>query len=327
MMDYALPLIWLMIIGFCILMYVVLDGFTLGTGMLLPFLNDQERDIAISVLLPTWDGNQTWLVLGLASLYGAFPLAFSTLLPILYLPLLLMAITLLFRGVIFEFRLKSRRGKSRWDIIFAAASLLTTLLQGLILGDFVTGFNLDTPYPIFSAFTLLTAVSLVLGYCLLGSTRLILKTSGLLQKKMRYIAKLLAYALMLAIFIISIWTPYVYPLVMSRWFNLHYMGVLAILPFVTVVCFLGLLWSLRHQKERLPYWLSVILFLCPYAGFIISIFPYLVPYHINLWQAASPTSTLIFLLVGTVIMLPTLLVYTWYAYRIFRGKVNETIHY
>lgn len=326
-----LPLIWLGIIGFCIIMYIILDGFTLGTGMLLPFLTDHERDIATSVILPTWDGNQTWLVLGLASLYGAFPLAFSILLPIFYLPLLLLVIALLFRGVAFEFRLKSVLHKKRWDTLFIIASFAATLTQGYVLGNFVEGFAVNQGvYSLefsFSGFTIMTAISLVVGYSLLGACRLLLKTEGAIQLKMYRVAKILVWMLMAAIIIVSIWTPFVYPLVYSRWFNPNYMPYLAILPLITGICFFVLLRALKKRYELLPYWMAVMLFLCPYIGFVISIFPYLVPYKINVWQAASDTTSLTFLLWGAVIMLPVLLIYTGYAYYIFRGKVSEAIHY
>lgn len=182
-----LPLIWAAIIGFCIIMYVILDGFTLGTGMMMAFCHKTEKDIAMSVILPTWYGNQTWLVLGMASLYGAFPEAFSVLLPILYIPLLLMVISLLLRGVIFEFRLKSHQGRKFWDSLFIVSCLVVTLIQGTILGNFIQGFG-RSDYAWLNSFSLLCGVFLVCGYALLGATRLILKTSGTVQQKMRRIA-------------------------------------------------------------------------------------------------------------------------------------------
>jgi cytochrome d ubiquinol oxidase subunit II len=262
-----LALAWLAIIGFCIIMYVVLDGFTLGTGMLLPFMDAHERNIATSVILPTWDGNQTWLVLGMASLYGAFPLAFSELLPLLYLPLLIMVVALLFRGVAFEFRMKSETGKHRWEMVFAGAGLVVTLIQGYILGNFVQGFDhtksLGFLPTIIDPFDIATALSLVIGYALLGATRLILKTEGQIQNKMYSISKILAVALIMLIVVISIWTPFVYPLVKQRWFNLQYMPFLAILPLITFCCFAALIAALRSRNEVRPYYLSVVLFLCP----------------------------------------------------------------
>jgi cytochrome d ubiquinol oxidase subunit II len=320
-----LVLAWLAIIGFCIIMYLILDGFTLGTGMLLIFLNPEERSLATSVILPTWDGNQTWLVLGMASLYGAFPLAFSILLPILYLPLLIMVVALLLRGVVFEFRMKSDKGQATWDKIFSGAALAVTLVQGYILGTFVQGFNTDGTPSIW--FDFMTAFALVIGYCLLGATRLILKTEHSIQAKMFIIAKKLMWLLIILIGVVSLWTPFVYPLLKNRWFNRELMPYLAILPLTTLIIFIALLYNLKKKNDRLPYWLTVAFFLCPYIGFLLSVFPYIVPYHITIWQAAAPANSLSFILVGACIMLPVLLAYTFYSYRIFRGKINEIVHY
>ncbi|MBL4647682.1 MAG: cytochrome d ubiquinol oxidase subunit II [Gammaproteobacteria bacterium] len=329
-----LPLIWIGIIGFGIIMYLILDGFTLGTGMMMPFLSTHERNLAMSAILPTWDGNQTWLVLGAATLYGAFPIAFSTILPILYLPLILMVIALLFRGVVFEFRLKSTKGVKHWDMAFIIASLTVTFIQGLILGNTVEGFplmpNVTVPPDnnFLTPFSLFTAISLVFGYSLLGSTRLILKTEGALQQKMYRVAKVCAIALAIAMIVVSLWTPLLRDNIAARWFDPRYQYYLAILPTITGGLFYGLFYLLfRHRGEASPYWLSVALFVCAYIGFIISIFPYIVPYHITIFQAAAPDNTLKFLLVGGVIMLPLLLIYTGYSYHIFKGKVKDVIHY
>lgn len=333
-MTELLPLIFILIIGFMILMYVILDGFTLGTGMLLPFMNDHEKDIAMSVILPTWDGNQTWLVLGAATLYGSFPLAFSTLLPALYIPLMLMVLFLLLRGVVFEFRLKATLdSKKAWDIVFACASLCVTFIQGLVLGHFIEGFTpvndvtyvVDAPW--FTPFSIVTACSLIFGYSLLGSTRLILKTEDSLQKKMYKIAWRCSFFVALALVLVSVMTMFVHPAVKAIWFNISYWPWLAILPLLTGLLFLFFWHSLHSKKEILPYWLAVFIFLCPYAGFIVSAYPYIVPYNITLWEAAAPNNSLQFLLVGMVIMLPVLLFYTGYAYRIFRGKVKDVLHY
>ena len=326
-----LALSWILIIGFCIIMYVILDGFTLGTGIMMVFMKPEERDIATSMILPTWDGNQTWLVLGMASLYGAFPTAFSILLPVFYLPLLVMVVAVLSRGVAFEFRLKTKNGKARWDAAFIGASLVTTLAQGFILGNFIQGFVqingqwFATSY--FDVFSVLTSIALVIGYSLLGSTRLILKTTRKLQHKMFRASFILSLLLMLFIFVISIYTPFVYPLVHHRWFNLAFIPYLAILPFITMVFFFLLIYGLYKKWDRVPYWSAVIVFLCPYFGFLISIYPYIIPYKMTFWQAASPDNSLSFILVGALIMLPILLIYTGYAYKIFGGKVNEVIHY
>lgn len=326
-----LALIWIGIIGFCILMYVILDGFTLGTGIMMLFLTPKEKDLATSMILPTWDGNQTWLVLGMASLYGAFPAAFSILLPVFYLPLLIMVVAVLARGVAFEFRLKTKTAKVTWDYVFIFASLITTLTQGFILGNFIQGFTethgIWTATSYFDVFSIISAIGLVLGYCLLGATRLVLKTSQQLQRKMFRASFVLGLLLMLTIFIVSVYTPFVYPLVHSRWLNLHYIPYLAILPLITMIAFGTLMFSLYKKWDKMPYWSAVIVFLCPYAGFCISVFPYIIPYKMTLWQAASPDNSLHFILIGAIIMLPVLLIYTGYAYRIFGGKVNDVIHY
>jgi len=326
-----MPLIFVGIIGFIIIMYVILDGFTLGTGMLLPFMEKNERDIAMSVILPTWDGNQTWLVLGGATLYGSFPLAFSYLLPALYFPLLIMVISLLFRGVVFEFRLKSDH--PAWDTIFSMASYLVTIIQGFMLASFVQGFTItnDTTLIAHTAeitpFTVVTAISLIFGYSLLGSTRLILKSEGSLQEKMYDIAKYCSYIVAVAMVLVSLLTMFVHPEVKKVWFNKTLWPYLVILPIITGILFITFWVSLKNKKEYRPYWLSVFIFLCPYAGFVLSTFPYIVPYHITLWQAAAPTNSLTFLSVAMVIMLPVLLFYTGYSYHIFRGKVKDVLHY
>lgn len=321
-----LPLAWGLVIAFCIVMYVILDGFTLGTGMLIPFLNSEERNVAMSVLLPTWDGNQTWLVLGAASLYGAFPLAFSVLLPKFYLPLFLMLMALLFRGVVFEFRLKAEAsGRKVWDGIFAAASLIVTIIQGVVLGNFIAGFGADKS--IFIPFTIFTAAGLVFGYSLLGSTRLILKTTGTLPKKMTWFAYTSLAGVMAGMVVASLWTPMLTPQISARWFGHGQWIYLMILPYLSAITVAILLWGLYKGDEILPFWCSVVLFLCAYVGFIVSIFPYVIPFQTTLWQAAAPDSSLRFLLFGVIIMLPILLIYTGYSYHIFKGKVKNVFEY
>ncbi len=321
-----LPLAWAFVIAFCIVMYVILDGFTLGTGMLIPFLNAEERNMAMSVLLPTWDGNQTWLVLGGASLYGAFPIAFSVLLPHFYLPIFLMVIALIFRGVIFEFRLKAAPpGRAVWDGIFAFASLVVTLIQGVVLGNFISGIH--PKISIFIPFTIFTAVGLVFGYCLLGSTRLILKTTGTLSAKMIKLSYWAIGFVVLGMIVASIWTPYLNPQIFQRWFGHGQWIYLLILPYISAIAVIALLWGLYKADDVLPFWSSVLLFLCAYIGFIVSIFPYVIPYQLTVWQAAAPDSSLRFMLLGVIIMLPVLLIYTGYSYHIFKGKVKNVFEY
>lgn len=316
---------WAGIIAFCVLMYVVLDGFTLGAGMMMGFLDAKERSIAMSVLLPTWDGNQTWLVLGMASFYGAFPAAFSLLLPLLYLPLMLMVLCLLLRGVVFEFRLKSTAGRTRWDVIFIVMCILVTLIQGSVLANMIEGFD-GHGFQI-NSFTVLISFVILLGYSLLGSTRLLLKTMGKLQVKMYRVSVILSSILLPGLVAVSVASLYVHPDISSFWLNQAYWHVLFIFPLLSLLGFVLLFLSLKQRWQLIPYWSVVLIFICCYAGFGLDVFPYVVPHQLTILAAAAPPSTLKFIMVGAVIMLPFLLVYTGYAYYIFKGKVNEVIHY
>lgn len=323
-MDW-LVISWGAIIGFCIIMYVILDGFTLGTGMMMGFFNKEERTIAMSAILPTWDGNQTWLVLGMASLYGAFPLAFSILLPTLYIPLILMLMALLIRGVIFEFRLKAIEGQKRWDFLFVTVCVIIALIQGSIMGNVIQGF--DGTYQWLNGFSILTAVFLVFAYALSGATRLIIKTKDKMQKQMIQMSAILSIIVAIFLVLVSIASIYAHPDVAKLWLNRDYWPYLVFFPVLTALCFITLWISLKKGKELLPYWCVVVIFLCCYAGFILDVFPYAVPYHLSIFQAASPDNTLRFTFVGACIMIPFLLLYTGYSYRIFRGKVDEVIEY
>lgn len=323
--------VWFAIIAFCIVMYVILDGFTLGTGIVMPRLNDHERDLGMSVVLPNWDGNQTWLVLGAACLYGAFPLAFSIILPAFYLPLIAMLIALLFRGICFEFRLKAQ-DKKRWDQLFIISSIVVAFIQGMVLGAFVQGLD-KTPdqagyyFMWLSSFSIFTGLAVIAGYSLLGATRLILKTEGELRRKMQRQAKISAILVILFMAAISIWTPYLSAHTYNRWFNNIDVLYLAVFPLLAIFSF-GLIWySINIGDDRLPYWGTVIMFLTGFAGLGYGTLPYLVPFKYTIAECAAPFSTLSFTIVGAVIMLPVLLCYTGYSYYIFRGKVREKLHY
>lgn len=324
-MDW-LAYTWAGIIAFCVLMYVILDGFTLGTGMMMTFFSAQERNLAMSVILPTWDGNQTWLVLGMASLYGAFPDAFSTLLPILYLPLIFMVIFLLFRGVVFEFRLKSDVGRRRWDILFGFSCLAVAFIQGSILGNVIEGFA-HKPHAWLNGFSVLTAVIVIIGYACLGATRLVLKTSGRMQRQMYQTSLWLSIAMAVTLVIVSLSSLQAHPMVSKLWLNRANWQYLAVFPVVTSLAFLALWYGLWRKHEYTPYWAMVVIFFCCFAGFGLDIFPYVVPYQLTITQAAAPDNSLMFIFVGAVVMIPFLLLYTGYAYRIFRGKTHEEIHY
>jgi cytochrome d ubiquinol oxidase subunit II len=328
-----LPLAWALIIAFSIVVYVILDGFTLGTGILLPFMDSHERDLAMSVILPTWDGNQTWLVLGGACLYGAFPTAFSVLLPVLYIPILVMVISLLFRGVVFEFRLKDREHVKYWDIIFTLSSFLVTFVQGTVLANFVSGFDY-TAHPIlisnesfFSPFSIFVSFSLMMGYSLLGATRLIYKTQDALQEKMFRYSLYFGFIIMAGLGIVSLWTPFINPAIFLRWFGHKNCLLLMILPYLSGLSFLVFWYAIRKRDEHLPFLCSISLFVYSYIGFLICLYPYIVPYKITIWEAAAPLNSLYFMMFGTVIMLPVLIIYTAYSYKIFKGKVKNVFTY
>lgn len=332
MTSMILPVLWAGIIAFCILMYVTLDGFTLGTAILMPSMTEPEREQALSMILPNWDGNQTWLVLGGASLYGAFPLAFGTILPLLYLPIVIMVIALLFRGVAFEFRLKSKTGKRKWDWCFTIGSLIATFVQGMVLGAFIQGFHYSSTGLLptadwLSLYTVFTGFALVFGYALLGAARLILKTEGTLSVKMRRYATNLAWINLFLAFAVSLWTPFIDPAIFERWFRHSRLWLIFVMPLITFLAWIYLMVSLKKGYEKAPYWMGIIIFCCCYLGFAIGIWPYIVPHEITIWQAASPDGSLLFMLVGAVIMIPLLLVYTGYSYKIFGGKVRDNLHY
>lgn len=326
-----LAFFWVGIIAFGIIMYVLLDGFDLGTGIISLFIKDElERDIAISSILPVWDGNQTWLVFGGAALYGAFPLAFSTVLPILYLPIFIMVLALVFRGVAFEFRLKAQASKRFWDGCFFAGSIIASFMQGNMLGSFIVGYNLGAEHSSFqwlSPFSITCGIALIFGYALLGSNRLIIKTQDKLQQHFYKISKRLQYIIVCFAVIVSIWSPYLDKAIFARWYNPHLMPFFAILPFFTIVLFLIQFYTLHKKIEKAPFFCSVGIFLLCYLGFIISTYPYIVPREISFTQAAAPHSTLVFMLFGALIMLPILLFYTIYSYYIFRGKITQPLSY
>ncbi|MEM1243632.1 MAG: cytochrome d ubiquinol oxidase subunit II [Pseudomonadota bacterium] len=332
---FDLVLIWGGIIGFIIMMYVILDGFDLGIGILFPFVrNSNQREIMMSTVVPVWDGNETWLVLGAACLYAAFPVAYSTLLPLLYIPILIMLAALVFRGIAFEFLFKAHKSRFLWVFSFAAGSILVAFAQGLILGTFIKGFgSVAEPMPAgavqwFSGFSIMTGIAMVCGYALLGATWLITKTHGALQDKMYKYAETALVLVAIFVGIVSIWTPFTDPTVMTRWFSLPNFFFLVPLPIITGICVLYLLYALYQRHEREPFAMAILIFILSYAGLVISIFPYIIPHRTTVWQAAAPENTLVFVLIGVVILLPILLGYTFYQYRVFKGKVKTSdLHY
>lgn len=331
-MAEVLASAWVVIIGFCIIMYVLLDGFDLGIGILFLFYrNREERNIMVSTVLPVWDGNQTWLVLGVASLYGAFPRAFSLILPALYLPVFTMVIALLLRGITFEFRLKAKNSLRLWDNLFVLSSTVVTLCQGLMLGTFVKGFTLGSDntlnYTLITPFSIACAIALLFGYALLGATWIIAKTKGDLQKHMFVSAKIALLGVVIFMVVISLWSPFIDPTIQQVWFNQKYIYKLAILPLVSGMLIVYMIYALQNRSEYILFWLTIGIFVCGYIGFGISTFPYIIPHVLTIWQMAAPEGSLLFMLFGALLLLPVLLAYTSYAYYVFRGKVTEMIGY
>ncbi|EDP46983.1 cytochrome d ubiquinol oxidase subunit II [Rickettsiella grylli] len=328
-----LILTWATIISLIIMMYVLLDGFDLGIGILFPFFKKNEyRDIMMSTVVPVWDGNETWLVFGAAALYAAFPTAYGILLPTLYMPIMILLIALIFRGVAFEFRFKANKSQFIWDIAFSAGSISAAFIQGVILGTFVKGYGYKLPLPHsayhwLTPFTFFTGIAVVCGYALLGANWLIIKTEGELQSRMFKAAKILLGVVAFFLVCVSIWTPITEPHVMHRWFSFPNFYYLSFLPILTIAAVFYNFYCLHRKKEKLPFILTIGLFVFSYTGFCISAWPYIVPHVIPVWEAAAPPSTLKFILVGAVIILPILFVYTLYSYNVFRGKVKTTIHY
>jgi len=325
-----LPFIFAALLAFIVIMYVILDGFDLGLGILFPFTTSEtDRDKMMNSVAPVWDGNETWLVFGGAMLYGAFPKVYGTLLPILYMPLMLMLIGLIFRGVSFEFRFKAVRSKQLWNWIFAISSISAAFFQGVVLGCFVQGFPINPDQTIvnetvwLTPFSLLTGVALVCGYGLLGATWMIIKSEGSLQRQMIHFAKGLLVLVSIFLIFVSIWTPLHDVQIFNRWYSFPNILFLAPLPLITALMVILTWKSLKKGDERKPFFYSIVIFLCSYAGIAISVYPYLIPRQLTFWDAAAPDSTLTFILVGVAIMLPVLLAYTLYAYHIFRGKTDH----
>ncbi|MBA5775898.1 cytochrome d ubiquinol oxidase subunit II [Stappia sp. F7233] len=329
-MPFDLPFIWALLIAVSIFAYVVLDGFDLGVGILFPFsASEDERSIMINAVAPVWDGNETWLILGGGGLFAVFPLAYSVLMPALYAPIIAMLIGLVFRGVVFEFRFKSSaRSRPNWDLAFFLGSLVATFAQGVALGTVVQGVAVEGRayaggwYDWLSPFTLMTGAALVAGYGLLGATWLVWKTEGPVQQRFRSLSGRLAIAVLGFIGVVSLWMPLSEPEIFARWFAYPASFVTLPVPVLVAAC-AGLLFAgLKGTRDSVPFLAALGLFLLSYVGLAISLYPFIVPRSITIWQAAAPQSSLAFLLVGAVILLPLILGYTAYAYWVFRGKIR-----
>jgi cytochrome d ubiquinol oxidase subunit II len=321
---------WFGVIGFGVLMYVLLDGFVLGLGILAPFAEDEHQlDHMMNTAAPIWDGNETWLVLGGAGLLAAFPKAYATILSALYLPVLLMLIALIFRGVAFEFRFKATQGRPFWGAAFSVGSIVVAFSQGLILGALVEGLprgdggaGFASAFAWFSPFAMMTGVALVFGYALLGAGWLVLKTEGPLQQLARTMTRPLVLVVVAFMGLVSAWLPFLESRVMARWFEDGHFWWLAPVPLLALVNAV-MLWRAAMAKGRdaRPFILTLTFFALGFAGLVLGMWPNILPPDMSIWDAASPPSSQIFLGVGIVILLPAILGYTYWSYSVFRGKV------
>ncbi|MES1945029.1 Cytochrome bd ubiquinol oxidase, subunit II (cydB) [Salinisphaera sp. PC39] len=328
-----MPLLWFAVIGFGVFMYVFLDGFVLGIGILSRLARDEgERDVMMNSVAPVWDGNETWLVLGGAGLLAAFPPVYSAMLPALYLPLSLMLIALIFRGVAFEFRFKARR-KAGWNAAFNYGSIVATFCQGLTLGAIVQGIEVrggqyvGGSFDWLSPFSVMTGIALVAGYALLGASWLVMKAEGPLQTAAFGWCRRLLFAVIGFMALVSLWVPFLELAYAERWFSWPNIAYLAPVPVLVAAVSLGLYRAVSRRFERAPFVYSLAMFGLGYAGLAISMWPHIMPPHLTIWNAASPPESQAFLMVGVAVLVPFILFYTGYSYWVFRGKVTADAGY
>ena len=333
-MSLDLVPLWAVILAIAVLMYVLLDGFDLGVGILFLFRRNQEdRDMMIASVAPIWDFNETWLILGGGGLLAVFPLAFAIIIPAVYFPILIMLLGLIFRGVAFEFRDVPHARKKLWDGAFTYGSLLATFAQGIVLGNFIEGFPVEgrafsgTSWDWISPFPLLTGLGLAVGYTLLGATWLYMKTEGALQRWAGRASRFALIGILAFIALVSIWTPMVDERIAERWFSMPNLLYFSPVPVLTAVI-AWLLWhALNKGREVLPFLCAMGLFFLSFTGLIISLWPYVAPPSVTLWDAATAPMSQQFLIVGTMFLLPVILLYVFWSYWVFRGKVRSDIGY
>ncbi len=329
-MSFDLTVLWALIIVFAVFVYVVLDGFDLGIGILFPsFAVGHDRDTAMNSIAPVWDGNETWLVLGGGGLLAAFPLAYGVIFSALYAPIIAMLLALVFRGVAFEFRWRDPAHRAYWDISFTGGSFVAALAQGVVLGALLQGIVVsDRAYAggwwdWLTPFSLVTGFSVVIAYALLGATWLILKTEGNLQRHATRLAWWFGGATLIAVVAVSLATPFLEGAYFDRWFGFPNVLWVAPVPILVAVASFAFVRSLRAGRELAPFLLTLFIFLLCFIGLGISIYPYVIPGAVTIWDAATERSSQIFMLIGTAIVMPMILGYTGWAYWVFRGKVND----
>lgn len=328
-MNIDLTLVWAAILVFALFVYVVMDGFDLGIGILFPlFRVGDERDTAMNSIAPVWDGNETWLVLGGGGLLAAFPLAYGVILSALYAPIIAMLLALVFRGVAFEFRWRDPAHRRFWDVAFTGGSLLAALAQGVVLGALLQGVAVQGRayaggwWDWLTPFTGLTGLSLAVAYALLGATWLVLKTEGPLQQQAQALARLLGAGTLAAIVAVSLATPFLSGAYHERWLSWPAIVWVAPVPLLVALASLGFVQALRRGHELAPFLLTLFVFLLCFVGLGVSVYPYVIPGAVTVWDAATDRSSQVFLLVGTALVLPMILGYTAWSYSVFRGKVR-----
>lgn len=325
-----LTVIWAFIIAFAVFAYVVMDGFDLGIGILFPTFNaGRERDRAMNSIAPVWDGNETWLVLGGGGLFAAFPLAYAVILPATYPLIIAMLLGLVFRGVAFEYRWRDPGHQKFWDAAFTGGSFVAALSQGMTLGALLQGIEVEgrsyagswwdwlTPY------TLLTGLGTVAGYALLGSTWLIWKLDGEEQAHARKLAVRAAIATIVLMGAVSLYNITLNADYAARWLSAPEIYWVAPVPILTALVAVSMLRAITRERNSKPFWLGIALFFLGMSGLGVTIWPYVVPESVTIWQAAAPYRSQAFMLVGVAITLPLIIGYTAWAYWVFRGKVTD----
>jgi cytochrome d ubiquinol oxidase subunit II len=329
-----LPLAWAALLGTAVALYVVLDGFDLGLGILFPVMpSEEDRDVMMNTVAPFWDGNETWLVLGGGGLLVAFPKAYAIIMPAVYLPLIIMLLALVFRGVAFEFRWVSKPDHALWDIAFAGGSITAAFMQGVILGTLLQGIRVTDgafsggTFDWLTPFALFCGLAVVAGYALLAATWLVMKTDGEIRIEARGFAMLLLPTVLFAMAVVSLWTPLAIPRIAERWFTMPNLLYLSPVPLALLasafVCAHGLL----GRTDKAPFFGALGMFLLGMLGLVVSNAPYLVPPSLTVWEAAAPVKSQWFMFVGTIVLLPIILGYTVFIYYTFRGKVRHGAGY
>jgi cytochrome d ubiquinol oxidase subunit II len=328
--TYWLPLISAGVVALAVALYVVMDGFDLGLGILFPFFpREADRDHMMNTVAPFWDGNETWLVFGGTGLFVVFPLAYSIILPALYVPLILMLLALVFRGVAFEFRWVAKPHHRKWDIAFAAGSTVAAFTQGVMLGGLLEGIRVEAnrfaggAFDWLTPFSVMCGLGLVVGYGLIGACWLVMKSAGHIEAQARRHAYVLLIGLLGFIVLVSVWTPLRFDRIAERWFSWPNLLYLSPVPLITAALAITGWRGIRGEHPSLAFFSAVALFVVAFVGLIISAFPYLLPFSITVWQAAAAPASQTFFLVGAAILLPFILGYTVFIYYTFRGKLKE----